>query len=71
MTELRDRHGYAEARNTPDQDVTKYVVRILPSAMQQTKTLPSLSSFLHDVASAYDIVEHLTEIGTALQAKEP
>ena len=71
MTELRDRCGYAEARNTPDQNVTKYIVRILPSAMQQTKSLPSLSSFLHDVASGYDIVEHLTEIGTALQAKEP
>jgi hypothetical protein len=44
MTDLHDRHGYAEARNTPDQNVTKYVVRILPSAMQQTKSLPSLST---------------------------
>ena len=34
MTELCDRHGYAEARNTPDQNVTKYVFRILPSTMQ-------------------------------------
>ena len=71
IADLRNRVGYWEARTAINTSSTKCVLRSLPAAIRQVKTVPALAGSFAGVTSPSVIADGLIELATALGAASP